>query len=71
VRAWDYPKDQVVIVCTECKRRGRYSKERFIKLVGRDTSLPDALRIIASSCPKSGKEGNILHDRCKAHYANL
>lgn len=71
MRAWDYPKDRVVVACFQCRRRGEYTKARFLEIVGRDTALPDALRIIAQDCPKAGKGANILHDRCQAHYPEL
>lgn len=71
MRAWDYPFDTVVVQCEPCKREGRYSKARFIELVGRHTALPDALRIIAKDCPKAETQLTGLHDLCKAHYPEL
>lgn len=70
MRSWDYPFDPVVIECRRCKRLGRYSKARFLELVGRDTSLPNALAIIASDCPRE-KTGLTLHNRCEAGYPDL
>lgn len=71
MRAWDYPKERVHITCESCGRMGRYSRERFVELVGRDTQLPDALRIIAKDCPKVAKDLRILHDQCGARFGNL
>ncbi|SFU97201.1 hypothetical protein SAMN04488527_1606 [Aliiroseovarius crassostreae] len=71
MRAWDYPFPVVVIRCDACGRAGRYSKARFVELVGRDTQLPTALGIIAKSCPKANKPADVLHDRCRAHYPEL
>lgn len=71
MRAWDYPHATVVVRCTECKREGRYSKSRFLELVGRDTSLPKALGIIAGDCPRANKPADVLHDRCRAYFPDL
>lgn len=71
MRAWDYPFETVVVRCDLCKREGRYSKVRFLKLVGEHTSLPDALRIVAKDCPKAQKSLTAIHDRCGAHYPEL
>lgn len=71
MRVWDYPKEVVVVRCDACKREGRYSKSRFIEIVGRDTKLPDALGIIAQDCPKANKDARLLHDRCEAYYPEL
>ena len=53
MRTWDYPHDPVIISCASSKRRGQYTKARFIEIVGKNTSLPDALCIIAKDCPKN------------------
>ena len=71
MRAWDYPHDPVIISCVTCKRRGQYTKARFIEIVGRNTSLPDALRIIAKDCPKNTDPRGIGYDKCKAVYPDL
>lgn len=71
MRAWDYPGETVVIRCDRCKREGRYSKIRFIELVGGNTHLPSALGIIAKDCPRANKPSGILNNRCKAHYPEL
>lgn len=71
MRAWDYPKDPVIIACAECNRLGKYPKARFIELVGGGTSLPDALRIIAKDCDKNQGSTTIGYDQCKALYPDL
>ena len=71
MRAWDYPKEKVVITCDRCNRRGEYSKERFLDIVGRNTSVADALRIIAKDCARVCKDNNMLLDRCEAYYPDL
>ena len=37
MRVWDYPYDVVVVKCDPCEREGRYTKARFIEIVGADT----------------------------------
>ncbi len=71
MRAWDYPKNTVRIACNKCGRNGQYTKERFIELVGRNTSLPQALGVIARSCDRANLPAGILDNRCKAHYPDL
>lgn len=70
MRVWDYPKDPVVIGCKACGRRGKYSKARFVELVGGSTQLADALSIVAKDCPKQHKATQILHDRCQVQFAD-
>ena len=67
MRVWDYPFEIVNIRCDACGRKGRYSKARFLALVGRSTALPGALRIIARDCPHKGE----VQDRCGAYYPDL
>lgn len=71
MRAWDFPKDPVTIACDSCKRRGQYSKLRFLELVGRDTRLPQALAILARDCPLVEKGGSMRQGRCKAYFPGL
>lgn len=71
MRAWDFPKDPVVIACTECDRRGQYTKARFLELVGRDASITLALATIAKDCPKAGDQTSVSHERCKAYFPDL
>ena len=71
MRAWDYPFETVTVQCDLCKRTGRYSKERFLEIVGADTPLPSTLGIIAGDCPRANKPATILHDRCKAYFPDL
>ncbi len=70
VRVWDYPFDTVRIDCETCGRFGNYSKERFVEMVGANTTLPDALKIIAKDCPRE-KSGLALHNRCGVGYPDL
>ncbi len=71
MRAWDYPKEKVVIACQVCRRRGVYPKERFIELVGTNTQLADALTKIAHDCPNQAKTGKALDNPCKAVFPEL
>ena len=71
MRAWDYSHDAVNIKCHKCPRKGRYSKDRFVELVGKNTQMPDALRIIAKGCLKSPKGLGGLDDRCGAYFPDL
>lgn len=71
MRAWDYPREIVVIRCDKCGRKGRYSKARFVELVGKDTSLPMALGIVAKDCKRANKPADISHDRCGAYFPEL
>lgn len=71
MRAWDYPHDTVNIRCRRCPRVGRYSKAKFVKLVGKDTQLPDTLSLIAGDCPKSHGLFSSLDERCGAHFPDL
>ncbi|QFT74888.1 hypothetical protein FIU92_17760 (plasmid) [Ruegeria sp. THAF33] len=70
MRAWDYPFEMVRINCKTCRRYGQYPKKRFIELVGADTPLPSALKIIAKTCDRE-KDGLDLHNRCGAGYPDL
>lgn len=59
----------VVVVCWECQRIGVYSREKFVELVGPDTVMPDALRVLASrTCEKARLPLGSMDDRCKAVY---
>ena len=71
MRVWDYPKDTVTIKCDQCHREGHYPKERFVELVGRNTSLVEALRIIIKDCPRMDKDEISISGGCKAHYPDL
>lgn len=71
MRAWDYPKPIVRIKCNECKREGQYTKYTFVTRVGPHTQLPDALRIIASDCPKNHPDNATLTNPCKTYYPDL
>ena len=70
VRVWDYPFDTVRIDCKTCGRFGQYSKKQFVQLVGANTTLPNALKIIAKDCPRK-KSGLDLHNRCGVGYPDL
>lgn len=68
MKAKDWPEDTVTVRCEICGREGRYSKRRFVEIVGTETAMHDALKVIAADCPKAGKPANVLHDRCQARY---
>ena len=70
MRAWDFPFDLVRISCETCDRHGQYPKARFIELVGANTSLPDALKMIAKTCDRE-KHSLALQDRCGVGYPDL
>ena len=71
MRSWDYSHDMVCIACRKCGRAGRYSKARFLELVGRNTTLPEALAIIAADCPDRPKFPGGIHSRCGVYYPDL
>jgi hypothetical protein len=71
MRVWDYPKETVVIACDECGRRGRYSKARFVELVGGNTHLANALEQIAADCPRQVASLKMTIGRCKAYFADF
>ena len=71
MRAWDFPKSHVVLSCDVCGRYGRYTKERFLEIVGRNTSLADARRIIAGDCPHKPKWSGDVRARCGVGYPDL
>ena len=50
---------------------GRYTKNRFIELVGRSTNLPDALAKIARDCPRRKTAGISFDDPCGAAFPEL
>lgn len=71
MRAFDYPYDPVVLACTRCDRYGRYSKARFIELVGANTQLPEARFKIAAGCPNRPAFPGDIHSRCGVHFPEL
>ena len=71
MRAWDYPRETVVVRCKRCAREGRYTKAKFVEQGGKNTSMSAALGIVASDCKRANKPADILHDRCEAHYPEL
>lgn len=59
----------VTIVCWDCRRIGVYPLERFKQLVGEETLVPDAIRLIAEqTCPKAAQRHGLLSDRCRASF---
>ncbi|MBL4768007.1 MAG: hypothetical protein JKY94_09880 [Rhodobacteraceae bacterium] len=58
-----------IVVCWECKRIGVYTCERFAELVGPDTVMPDALRVLASrTCERARQPLGALDERCGIAY---
>lgn len=68
IRAKDYPFSKVEIQCDTCGRFGRYPLERFKQIVGPETPLPQALRIIAKDCPHDPPSVANLHGKCRPGY---
>jgi hypothetical protein len=71
MRAFDFPYETVEINCSVCGRFGRYSKQRFIELVGANTSLPTALDVISKDCPEDRPSVTNMQGRCRASYPQL
>jgi hypothetical protein len=71
MKARDYPHDVVEIECGHCGRYGKYSKARFCELVGAGSELPQALAIIAASCPEDRPSVANMHGKCQPHYRRL
>lgn len=71
MRAFDYPYDPVILACDKCGRYGRYSKERFLELVGHNTPLPDARLKIAKDCKHAPKYGGDIQSRCEVAFPEL
>jgi len=65
----DYPFPCVRISCAKCGRQGHYSRDSFLKLVGAETELPDALERIPADCPK--RQSAAAYDQCMALYPDL
>lgn len=68
MKAKNWPHDVVIVRCEPCGREGRYSKRRYMEIVGAEKAMHDALGVVAADCPKAGKPANVLHDRCQARY---
>ena len=71
MRAWDFPHDTVIVACRRCSRRGRYPKERFLQIVGRDTHMAAARWIIAADCPNRSKTPGNINSACGIYYPVL
>ncbi len=69
MKAKDYPLPSVEIRCTYCGRHGVYSKNRFIEIVGGETELSVALRIISADCPEERPSPGNFFGNCKPRYA--
>jgi len=69
MKARDYPLPTVEICCDHCGRHGRYRKERFVELVGEETELPTALKIISGDCPVDGVTLDNMYGKCRPYYA--
>ncbi|MBU3033636.1 hypothetical protein [Tritonibacter mobilis] len=69
MRIKDYPLPTVEIACKHCKRRGRYSLDRFVEIVGGETLLPWALHIISQDCPEDRPGPRNLDGKCNPYYA--
>lgn len=71
MHAWGFPKNTVRICCDRCGRKGQYSTERLLELVGRNTPLPQALGVLAKDRDRANLPAHVIHDRFRAHYADL
>ncbi len=66
--ARDWPLETVEIACKHCGRFGRYSKARFVELVGADTDLTIARRKLAADCPVWLAKPDVTTTDCKPRY---
>lgn len=71
MRSWDYPYDPVIIACKKCGRSGRYSKARFLELVGENTPLPDARYKIAKDCKYAPDFAGNIASQCEVAFPEL
>lgn len=71
MRAFDYPYDPVMLACDKCGRHGRYSKRRFLELVGRNTPSPDARFKIAGDCKHALQYGGDIQSQCGVGFPDL
>jgi hypothetical protein len=62
-----YPADTIIVVCDECGREGKYSRNILIERYGADTPIPGILNRIAD-CTRSRR---LSVDRCKAVCGGL
>lgn len=68
MRVKDFPLPTVEIQCDYCGRFGRYSKVRFLEIVGEDTELPQALAVIAQDCPEQRVTVDNMQGKCRPFY---
>ncbi len=75
MRAWDFPKQTIVVRCETCGREGRYTKAQFLALVGEHARLAEALSRITAGCPRRTKGGAGASAEparpCQAHFPAL
>jgi hypothetical protein len=60
--------DRLVVACSRCERRCRYSLARLIAKYGPDKSGVELLRELSADCPLAGNvvEGNIIYYALKS-----
>lgn len=68
--AADWPLEGVRITCDHCKRSRHYSKKRFVELVGEETPLNDALRLLSEMCPQRRKDTDPMRRKCRPYYVD-
>jgi len=67
VQARDFPLPTIEIACDHCGRFGRYSKARFVDLVGEETELPQALEQLAQDCPHRAADLDPMRKVCRPY----
>jgi hypothetical protein len=61
--------DRLVVACSRCDRRGRYSLTELIAKYGRDKSGIELLREFSADCPH--RESTSWQERCDPHCPEL
>lgn len=67
-KAQDFPFDTVEIRCDHCGRHGKYSKARFVEIVGAETDMATARRIISGDCKEERPGPTNMHAPCRPYY---
>ncbi|AHD03043.1 hypothetical protein METH_09515 [Leisingera methylohalidivorans DSM 14336] len=69
MRAEDCPLPTVEVFCSYCSRCGRYKKERFVKIAGGGTDLPQALGVIVADCQEERVTPGNMRGNSRPRYA--
>ena len=66
----EYPTEIMSVSCTQCDRKGRLSKAKFVQEWGAGIGLVDLLQVIAKDCPKLPRDFQGI-SRCGVRYNDL